>query len=302
MSVTAKEIVIQFAEPHHYEDIRALYRLVGGPHDYVLHFLPQWRQTNIFFTFVALSDGEVVGTRSLLVLEEYAWLLGMRVHPAWRNRTIARHLIERAAQYAASRFRLPVKGAVWAGNGAALRAFTHCGFTLQPGFALAAAQVGDVMAATFDERRAVAVASGADAGVISAFLQTHYQLNQDNQRLYGEDFIWHSITSNQALRALLSAGRMLVMREAGVITGVALVHRTTYRDPAYRVMEIGKIWGDPGPFLWFIAANYGPDYFRWYLASEAEEARSRTFGFAISRAGPHERRYIIVSRDLSSVG
>ncbi|MBI2623902.1 GNAT family N-acetyltransferase [Candidatus Parcubacteria bacterium] len=286
------DIQILAATSDHRESIRELYLLVGGPHDHILPFLQQPFPTEDFVPFVAVHDYAVVGVGCAFVLEPYVWLMGLRVHPDWRNHKIGQQLVERRVQFAAARCQ-PVKAVVLAANAPVVRVFTNAGFASQPGFTLMEATIGAVRPSHFWDRSVVRAATAAERAEVASFLNVNYQLASDHVNLFGEDFVWRPISSANELGRLVASRRLLVSRgEAGTVRGVAVVN-----PKPDRTVEIGRIWGEPAPFLWHIIETAAPPRLWWYLSGETEEERARQFRFQISRTGTSERRYLIFTKD-----
>lgn len=284
--------VIVPASPAHEQAIRELCLRVGGPNDLVLSFLQQPFPTEDFVPFVAVQDHAVIGVVCALVLEPYVWLMGLRVHPEWQNRKIGQRLVGRIAQFAVVR-RQPVKAVVLAANAPAIRVFTNAGFSSQPGFALMEASIGSVRPSHFWDRTVAHEATASERAEIASFLGAHYPLAFDHANLFGEEFVWLPISSGQEFERLVASRRLLVSHDgSGAVSGVAVVNHQPDR-----AVEIGRVWGQPASFLWYIIETIAPPRLRWYVSGEAEEEHARQFRFQISRTGPHERRYLIFTKD-----
>ncbi len=290
----APDIQILTATGEHREGIRALCLLVGGPHDHILPFLQQPLPAEDFVPFVAAQDRTVIGVACALVLKSYVWLMGLRVHPEWRNHKIGQRLVERITQFAAVRHQ-PVKAVVLSANVPAAHVFTNAGFSSQPGFTLMEATIGAVRPSHFWDRTVVREATVPERTEIASFLSANYPLAFDHAHLFGEDFVWRSISSGDELERLVASRRLLISRDGvGAVSGVVVVNQQPDRT-----VEIGRVWGEPAPFLWHIIETTAPPRLRWYLFGEAAEKQARQFRFQISRIGSRERRYLIFTKDLA---
>lgn len=276
------EVRIFRARPGDLEEIKKMYVTPGGGDAYLLHFLPEWIRLKNFTTYVASIKEEIVGTASLFLMEDFAWLTGLRVRPLKRMMGVATKLNQ--TRLSSVPRNIPVNGTIFETNTAAVNLYEKLGFEIKRG--LAVASLTPTRSITNKQTNS---AHTIDHGVpgkeieIFNFLTSNYNLASIRFNSYGEDFIWHPLTSPKKISDLLFSQRILVERGwVGNICAIGIIHWSNF--PSYDntgVLEIGRIWGRAENIINYVLAEYRPTRVRWYIFAPHEEEVSSEFNFQI---------------------
>lgn len=248
------------------EDVRSLCLAARGPNDRFLPLLASWFASEEMFSLVATEQDRVVGYAVARRLPEHAWVMGMRVKRGPEAEKIRRDLLEAARRTAAP---LPLCEAVFGSDAATLQLYREAGFRIGPGFTVMGTLSG-VRALGLPQPGVVETASPSDASAVRVFLHSRFNFSLEATRFYGEDFVLHALDPDRELPALSASGRLLLARSSRrELEGVAIV------GPE----EIGRIWGNPAPFVTHCARLAKEGRLLWYCFDEAEKTLARRGGF-----------------------
>lgn len=209
-------------------------RAVWDGDDYVPFVWSRWLADSKGYLMVAEeSDGRVVGLQHIEVQPDgTAWVEGIRVAEAARNRGVARCLLEAGVHWAQAHHCTRLRLSTTSENPASNRVAEHAGFRMVGRFP---SVHGPAQRIGIDDSR-VRVAAAAEFGTVTRFLANALAL-PPSRWVYTEG--WTALTLNDERIRLLLAVHAIVVRGQGSFDALAIATSSTDR-PA---LKLGLLCG-----------------------------------------------------------